>query len=456
MTSDTSHASTVRSATIVATFRESALGVKAILAGVFVSRLSGFLNVFLVLYLHSRGYPAGQSSVALGTYGVGALVGVFVGGALADRLGARNATVLSMTSAGALTASLLYLPGYSTVLAAVAVVGLGGQLYRPASSTLLSELTLEDRQIMIFAMHRFALNLGAMAAPLVGFGLYDLGHQGYTLLFWGEALVALAYAVLAWVALPAGLSRSADMPAGIPVRPDGGYLAVFRDRSYALFLVATLLHMAVYAQYLSTLPLDITAAGVPIFWYTVAVSLNGFIVIAFELLLTKLSQRWPAKLTIGLAFALLGTGVAFYGLPIGPAVILAATLIWTLGEIIGGPTIFAYPAVASPGHLRSRYIASFQFVFGLGTAVGPMVGGWLFIRIGHHVWPVLAIGSLIATVLVLFAVRAPARLVDTISATTAPTVPPAPAAPAAVPAPAGCQQMLRSTSEREDAAGRGA
>jgi hypothetical protein len=46
---------------------------------------------------------------------------------------------------------------------------------------------------------------------------------------------------------------------------------------------------------------------------------------------------------------------------------------------------------------------------GVQPALGPMVGGWLFIRIGHHVWPVLAIGSLIATVLVLFAVRARSR-----------------------------------------------
>ena len=62
---------------------------------------------------------------------------------LADRLGARNATVFSMSSSAVLIVSLLYLPNYPLLLAAVALVGLVSQIFRPASATLLSELTPE-------------------------------------------------------------------------------------------------------------------------------------------------------------------------------------------------------------------------------------------------------------------------------------------------------------------------
>lgn len=172
-----------------------------------------------------------------------------------------------------------------------------------------------------------------------------------------------------------------------------------------IYLAAMLVHTAVYAQYLSTLPLDVHASGVPTLWYTTAISLNGFIVIAFELPLTKITQRWPFTVTVGLGCALEGLGVACYGLPIGLAVILGGTLIWTLGEVIGGPAIFAYPAVVAPRQHKSGYIGSCQFVFASGTAAGPAIGGLLFSQLGHHVWPVLAIGSLIATVFVLTAVR---------------------------------------------------
>ncbi|MGW6911986.1 MFS transporter [Streptomyces sp. NPDC054940] len=399
--------------TVGATFRQAPLAAKTLLVGVFVNRLGGFLNIFLVLFLASRGYSTGQAAFALGVYGSGAIVGVFFGGALATRLGARNASVISMASASVLMAAMIHLPSYGLILVAVALVSLVGQLYRPASATLLSDLTPADRQVMIFAMYRFGINLGATVAPLLGFALFNLGDQSYTLVFWCEALIALVYAVIAWRTLPPRSAQpkpEAGSEAGEGAPSRGGYAAMMRDRRYVLYLVAMLLYAMVYAQYLSTLPLDVKARGVAVLWYTLAVSLNGFIVICFELLLTKVTQAWPHRLTISLTLVLLSAGVALYGLPLGPAVILLGTLIWSLGEIIGGPAAMAYPGIAGPPGLKAHYIGGFQFIWSLGTAVGPVVGGWLFIHLGHQVWPVFAAGSLAATILVLAAVpgRTPA------------------------------------------------
>jgi len=399
------------------TFHESPLAVKAVLAGIVINRIGGFLNIFLVLFLTAQGYSAAQAATSLGVYGGGFVVGVLAGGALSDRLGARNSTVISMVSTAALTASLLYLSSYPLILGAAALLGAIGQIYRPASAALLAELTPESRQVMVFAMYRFGLNLGSMAAPLIGYGLYNLGSQSYDLLFWGEALIALGYAVLAQFALPAKAAQRAAAdardggtgPAGdgaVPAR--GGYLGVLADRRYVLYLFGSMFNGIVYVQYLSTLPLDVTAAGVAIFWYTLAVSLNGFIVIAFELPLTKLSQHWPTRFTVAFAYGMIGVGVAFYSLPLGPAVILGATLIWTIGEIVGAPTVWAYPGKAGPTHLRSHYIGSFQFMYALGAAIGPMVGVALFVQVGHRVWPIMAVAGLIAAVLGAAAVHRPA------------------------------------------------
>ncbi|MFJ6748326.1 MFS transporter [Streptomyces sp. NPDC091266] len=411
-------------ATVWPTFRDAPAAVKTLLAGVFINRLGGFLNIFLVLYLTSLGHSAGRATFALGAYGAGTVIGVLIGGSLSARLGPRNTTAVSMAGSSVLIASLLYLDNYWVLISMVVLAGLAGQMFRPASATLLSELTAENRQVMIFAMYRFGLNLGAMAAPLVGFGLYHLDHQRYDLLFWGEAVIALAFAALAWVTLPgAGGPRAKhqDLPAGDPAAADpadkitpsagpdasGSYAAVLRDRRYVAYLVATLIHTAVYAQYLSTLPLDVEKAGLEIVWYTAAVSLNGFLVIAFELVLTRVTQNWSSRLSIGLAFGLLGSGVALYGLPMGPAVIVIGTLVWTLGEILGGPAIFSYPAVISPPRLKSHYLGSFHFSFGLGSALGPVAGGWLFATLGHSFWFVMGGASLIATVLAVASLRTP-------------------------------------------------
>jgi MFS family permease len=423
MATDTAH---VQSAGIWRTFNESPPAVKAIFAGVFVNRLGAFLSIFLVLFMISKGRSPAEASFALGAYGAGGVLGVLIGGMLADRLGARNATVLSMSSSAVLVASLLYVPNYMLLLAAVALCGLVSQIFRPASATLLSELTPESRQVMIFAMYRFGLNLGTTAAPLLGFALYHLDGEHYTLLFWGESLVAVAYAALALVALPRRTRAVPDAGGSTRAAPTGSYLTVLRDRRYTVFLIAAFFNAAVYVQYLSTLPLDVEAEGVAIFWYTAAVALNGLIVIAFELPLTKISQHWPFKLLVGLAFGLVGLGVVSYGLPLGPAVIILGTLIWTLGEVVGAPAVFAFPAMAGPAHLKGRYIGSFQFMFGLGTAVGPMAGGALFTALGHRVWLVMAVASVIATSLGVAAVRTPpkAEVRNTLEDPETPDVPP--------------------------------
>jgi MFS family permease len=385
------------------TFKESPLAVKTVLGGVFINKVGGFLNIFIVLFMTAQGYSAAQAAIAFGVYGGGNVVGVLIGGALADRLGPRGATMLSMGGSAVLIAALLYLPNYPLLIVAVAVVGAVSQVYRPASATLLSELTSEERQVMTFAMYRFGLNLGTTAAPLIGFGLYELGDQNFTLVFWGEAFVALAYAVLAYFALPAKKQKAVGEE-DADEAPTGSYADLFKDRKYLVYLVGAFLNGVVYVQYLATLPLDVVASGVPIFWYTVAVAINGGAVILFELAVTKVSQKLPFKLVVGTCYAMIGVGVAVYALPLGPAVILIGTLLWTMGEIFGAPVVFAYPGMAGPNHLRGRYIGSFQFMYGLGAAVGPVVGGLLFVALGHAMWPVIAISGLLAAVCGSYAV----------------------------------------------------
>ncbi len=398
-----------QSARIWLTFRESSLATKTMLAGVFVNRLGGFLTVFLVLYMVAKGYSVEQATTGLGGYGAGSVIGLLIGAMLADRLGARTATVISMGGLGVLTTGLLYLPNYFLLLTALILNGLIGRIYRPASATLLSDLTPEDRQVMIFAMYRFALNLGATAAPLIGYALYSLGNHQFTLLFWADGLTSVAYAVLAVVALPGRGPRPTQEKR---VEVKARRFLIPKDLRYGLYLAGTILSVAVYVQYQSTLPLDIHAARVAVFWYTLAVAFNGGIVIAFELLVTKTSQKWPIRLTIGGSLLLIGAGVAVYGLPLGPAVLIIGTLIWSLGEILGGPATFAYAAMAGPAKEKTRYVGSFQFMFGAGTALGPVAGGVLFSHLGHGVWPVIAVAEMVALVFMTTGVRSPRPVVS--------------------------------------------
>ena len=86
-----------------------------------------------MLYLTSKGYSTEQAAFALSAYGVGAVAGVLVGGTLANRLGPRNATVLSMSGTCLIMGAWLYLPSYPVLVAAAVIVALISQLYRGLS-----------------------------------------------------------------------------------------------------------------------------------------------------------------------------------------------------------------------------------------------------------------------------------------------------------------------------------
>jgi MFS family permease len=386
------------------TFSESPRPVRAIMLGVFVNRLGAFLQTFLVLFLTHKGFTEVQAGFALGVYGAGSVAGVLVGGALSDRIGARLATIVSMSGSAALLLAILYVGNYPALLVVVALVGAVSQLYRPASSALLSELTPKNRQVMIFAMYRLALNLGTTAAPLIGAVLVSIS---YDLLFWAEAVVSCLYAGIAAVALPRRKIVAEAGPADEVAEGNKGYGVLLRDTRYLLYLLAAFVNAAVYIQYVSTLPLAMRDAGHAIAWYGAMVSLNGFIVITCELLVTKVVQRWPIKVVVATGFALLGAGQALYALPWGLAVFVIGTLVWTLAEIVGGPSVFAYPGMAAPKGLTGRYMGSMQAMFGLGTAVGPAVGVALYHTVGSNVWWMCGLACVVAMAGAWFGMRPP-------------------------------------------------
>ncbi|MGE5829264.1 MAG: MFS transporter [Micromonosporaceae bacterium] len=385
------------------TLQQSSVPVRATLVGVFVNRLGGFLQPFLVLFLTHRGFSAVQAAIALGIFGAGCFAGVLLGGALSDRLGPRIATFASMTGSGALLIGVLYLHNYPLLLATVFLVGLVSRFYAPTAAALLSERTPPHQQVMIFAVYRLAINLGTTAAPLLATALIAVSYE---LLFWCDAATSVVFAVIALNTLPSrSLSgrRAKDQATG----RDNGYRAVFADRRYVLFLLALLVNIMVYMQYVSTLPLAMADAGAATIWYSLAITLNGLIVISCELLLTKYTQRLPLAVVLAVGFGLLGVGQLVYALPWGVGVFIAGTLIWTIAEITAGPTMSSYPGLIAPNELRGRYIASSQTMFNVGAAIAPVVGVAIYSAVGAAVWVWSAFACVIGLALALAGMRRP-------------------------------------------------
>jgi predicted MFS family arabinose efflux permease len=321
--------------------------------------------------------------------------------------------VISMLGSALLIVSIIYITYYPLILIAVAMVSAVGQLYRPAAQSLITELTPPEQLVMVTAMYRLALNLGTTVAPLAGVAL---ASASYDLLFWGEALAALVYCLIALTLLPRTSAQSerdarteaaGAEQAAAPAAPRSGYRAMLADRRYLVFLVAFLLLCAVYCQYTAVLPLAIVDAKLSMWWYGAAITLNGAIVVSCEVVATRFVQTWPIRLTQMSGFALLAIGYGIYAIKMVPVFLIIGTLVWTLSEIVGAPTVWAYPGVIAPEHLRGRYFGAMQSMYGLGSTLGPTIGVLLFDHVGQRFFLWTAAVAVVATVVGQVGMRAP-------------------------------------------------
>ncbi|WP_055714814.1 MFS transporter [Streptomyces torulosus] len=406
-------------------WRESPTAVKSLLAGTMIIRLGGFVQVFMVLYLTERGFSDGQAGAALGVYGAGAVLGTLVGGWMSDRLGPRLTIVTTLLGSAALLPCVLYLDNYWAILVVIAISGAASLAYQPASTSMISLLTPVERHVMIFAMGRLAINLGTTAAPLLGAALVKVS---WDFLFWGEALAVVVFSAVAATTLPhrmttyttgttkpadggtedGGAAAGATGADGEAAAPKASYLAVLTDRRYLMFLLAMFVSSVIYIQHISALPLAVKHLGMGIEVYAAMIALNGLLVITCELLVAKVVQRWQIRTAVIIGVLLTGVGMSLYALPLGLAALVIATLVWSLGEIIGYPSLFfAYPAQAGPPALRGRYLGASNALYGLGSAVGPFIGVMIWNRYEEGLWLGCGVVGLLAAAAAWGGVRPP-------------------------------------------------
>ena len=371
---------------VLATLRGMPVVVRFLLVGVFVNQFGAFLQAFMVLYLVHRGFSSSQAGAALGLYGLGSVVGLLFGGVFTDRLGPRLTIIGAMLAAAVLVVSVSLISAYPLILAAVFAAGATAQSYRPAAAAMLAETTPAGRQTMVFAVNRMAINLGALGGPLVAAWLITVS---WNLMFWFDGATSVAYALIAVFLLPRRRRADAEPDSSVErsaaARPTG-YLTVLKDGRYRAYLFMIFANAVIYIQMMAVLPLAIKRAGHGTVVYSTLFSLSAGMIIAFELLITKVVQSWPPRIAVTGGFVLLGAGLVGFGLPGGVPVLVVAMVVATMGEMVGGPSVFAWPARVAPADATGRYMGAAHSMFGLGQAVGPVLGVALWNGVHGQVW----------------------------------------------------------------------
>ena len=365
--------------------------------GTLINRFGSFVFVFLAVYLTGKGYTPAQAGIAIGAYGIGAICASLVGGWLADHLGRRNTIVLSMLLSAVVMLGLSQADAYAVLMSLTVLAGFCAEMYRPAASALIADVTTPAQRVTAYALYRLAINAGFAIGPAVG-GF--MAHKSFMLLFVGDAVTSLAYAGIALAALPNRVVQHHVIQSG-----RSALKTILHDSSFVMFLGSTMCASMVFMQHISSYPLQITALGFSSAVFGALISLNGVIICLSELPLTTYTRRLPARRVMVVGMLIFGAGFALTGLAHTIPMLAALVVIWTIGEMFYFPMAAAHVANISPPDMRGRYQGAWGISWGLGAVLGPVLGTALFAIDPQVVWPACGGIAVLGALLLLPATR---------------------------------------------------
>lgn len=324
---------------------------------------------------------------------VGKIVADVPSGALASRIGDRNAMVLAavlgvLALAGAATAQSLWLLQVSVLL-----LGIATAVFHLARHAYLTTVTPVDKRARVLStlggMHRIGYFIGPFLGALV---IVSSSLRPAYWLATGCALATLV--VLGAVRPPAGERPGASTTS---VRAPSVLRIVARHRRlFATLGVATLLVGAMRGARQTVIPLWGEYLGLEPEVISLIFSLSG----AFDVLLfypagkvmDSFGRLWiaiPSMLMMGVALAFLPlTGSAL-------TVSLAAGLLG-LGNGLGSGIIMTVGADVAPPDGRSAFLGVWRLFQDTGDAAGPLViaAGAALGSLGGGIWVTASIGLL--------------------------------------------------------------
>ena len=372
-----------------------------------------FLTIYLV---ENLGASAAEAGLVTALYSVCSIVSGATGGWLADRVGRRPVMIVSVATTGVVIALMGRAVDLPQIALLTVILGLVDPAFVPAARAAVADVVPEDRRPRAFGLLSVANAVGWIAGPAIGAGLASLG---YDVLFLIAGILVGAFAIIAYAWLPETLGRSAARAAGDaavpeideppvivglepPVAPghepspagvgparrvaadpaDEPRYVRLRARAFAAFLAIALVAQGAIFLWVSVLPVHASGdLGVTTGAWGLLFSLNGILIVLFQLRISTAVEGRSKAFVMAGGMLLYATAMGIVAVAQDPAwavpAIAAAVTIITCGEMLFYPMEAAFVSDVSPVDRRGRYQGFLLGAAGVGTALGPPIGGWV-------------------------------------------------------------------------------
>ncbi|MFH9424157.1 MFS transporter [Streptomyces sp. NPDC017529] len=314
--------------------------------------MTAYLTIYVVTTLPVTQATAGLLLAAASAAG---LVAGPTGGRLADATSRRTVLLLGTTVQAAAALLLLLVPREPAAgIGAAALLTTGATLRTTALNALAADVSTETDRDTTFALMRMVMNIAAVVGTALGAVLVPAGWQAV----WATSLAAtlLGLVLCRWLQAPGpgGPAPTGGAPAdtvsyGAEPSPAPG-----RKRAVRVAAAASLLACTVYNCFEIVFPVAaVREYGLSPSVWGLLFLLNPVIVLLFQVRLVA----WTGALNRGrrlmLATCLMGASFMILTVTRGVAAIAAVVVVFTVGEILLGPTMQGLLIALAPADKRA-------------------------------------------------------------------------------------------------------
>ena len=362
-----------------------------------INRAGAMVIPFLSLYLtKSLGLSFSQVGWIMSAFGLGSMVGSWIGGKLTDIIGYYRTMTISLLLSGVAFIAIQTLTSFSHIAIGIFVLMVLVDTFRPAMFVAVSAYSRPENKTRSITLIRLAINLGFSAGPAIGgFIIVSLGYSG---LFWIDGLTCILAGLLLFYVLHPRKSRVMDET--VAETPESAY----KDKHYLLFLFSMALFGIVFLQYFSTMPIyykemhDLSED-----YIGVLLAMNGVLICILEMPLVK----WLEDLRYSIVGLMIAGGV-LTALSFGvlnmnswAGVLIIGMLFMTFGEMITFPFSNVYALKRSKRGKQGQYMALYSITFSISHVFGHNSGLQLVDTLGYELTWSIMVGLMSFSIFIL-------------------------------------------------------
>lgn len=358
-------------------YRESFAGLRRevwyLSAVLLINRAGAMVIPFLTVYLTSqRGFTLQEAGLIMSSFGVGSLVGSYVGGWITDRLGFYRVQLVTLVGSGICFGVLGFMESFWGMVLGIFALSLVTDAFRPANQAALAYYSHPQNRARAYGLLRLAVNLGFSIGPVLG-GIVIVALS-YRWLFIINGLGVLAAALAFRLLLPPG--RQEEVAAANTGEALHG-ISAYRNRRFLAFIFFNLLGITAFMQFFSSLTVYLKEQ----LGYTEGeigglIAINGLMIVVIEMpLVHKAGERFRPLGIIRTGFLFLAAGyLALTWAEVGSLAPLLFIVLITIGEMLSMPFASTYAAAQAPVSRRGEYMGLLSIGWAGAFILAPSVG----------------------------------------------------------------------------------